>query len=225
MITFLLPSTGNPNGLSTTLLSIRENVFAESAEVIVILDKTDTFLQENLSICNSTCLLPMKVRAISFETPSYTARVNYSAMCTNTPFVCLINDDIILEKASSPIETLIKTRSDLYPDLIVVLYLCMKEAKDNGYSFPILSRRAIDLLGYLFHPVCCTQPVSERWIGSIFHDLGRIDTVTDVPLSLNEGHPSRIAFNEEAVQEAELLYRVTGKVRKMTCEMLKQFIR
>ena len=229
MITFIVPTYANPNGLLTSLLSIRGNLsylenHKESVECIVLFDCKDPSLRLGIDACESVELKPMPIRYFIYETPSLTSRVNHAAMYVATPFMCVINDDIILGKSNSPLSDRVTTPLEEYKDRIVALYFCSKDENDYDYRFPIVSKRVVELIGYLYHPICAVPVICERWINSIFDSLDRMSFLKGSELSINVDCPTNMYFDEAVKQEAESIYKHTASVRKGTVELLKQFL-
>jgi hypothetical protein len=224
MITFLIPSISNPKGLANVLASIRKDVFVKDTEVIVLLETTDIHREESVLVCQSPALHPMKVRMHTYDSPSLTARINHASMCCHTPLICVLNDDIILESAKGKVETLITEAVKECLDSILVLYLCRKDIGDNHYSYPIVTKRVVELLGYFYHPICACREICERWLGSMFHDLNRMLPITGVTVLRSTDNPTQVHVNDEVVQSANSLYSETGNVRRGTAESLKKFM-
>lgn len=228
MLTFIIPTYKNPNGLLATLLSIKDcsgTTKEDCLHCIVLLDASDPALEHSKLVCETPELAPVTVRYLIFSSPSLTARVNYAGYLCTTPFISVINDDIILGKSDSTLVSKVKPCLDKYLDEIIVLYLCKEKEEDYGYRFPIVSKRFFELVGYLYHPICATQDISERWIGSVFNQLGRIREVKGVDITQNQEYPTYIHFNDEVTREAEYLYsKCTANVRKATAMMLSKFM-
>lgn len=222
MITFIIPTFMNPTGLRDTIASLL-SIGTEDTRIIVLFDKNDNSIGLGVSICTHAAVAK-QVRYFVFETPSLTARVNFAVQVARTPFLCVVNDDILLGKSNSPIDTLISAALVDCSDQIVALYLCNMTENDNGYRFPIVSKRFTDLTGYLYHPICATQLICERWIGSIFDTLQRIIMIPGFPFVSNVDYPTNITYNTDVSAEAEFLFQKTVKVRTDTARMLSKFI-
>lgn len=219
MITYIIPSYSNPEGLRNTILSIRENAFTEGAEVIVLLESGDTFLNDMIEVCADSRFAPMQVHNIVFQTPSLSAKVNHAVMCARTPFVTVVNDDIILSFSAVKAEDRVRSIASTYPDLLLLLY----PSTQGNQKYPIVSKKFVDLAGYLYHPICVGIEMSERWLGSIFFDLDRAVQL-EIKMTRDAKFPTKIGVDDEAKTEAEILFSKTGKIRRYTSTMISNFM-
>lgn len=225
MITFVVPTFKNPKGLSMVLEAL-DKAWGADASAIVLFDKHDPFLffSKNFLETLSKSLSLSNLDYIVYETPSYTAKVNLSMPLVKTPFVCLLNDDIILTFKNSDSKQAVLDALHSSCDGILSLYFCLDEETDYSYAFPVISKRFVELTGYFLHPICGGQEIGERWIGSVFDRLNRMVFVKGIELFKNTEFPSQVLISEEAKVEAEYLYTCTKKVRTETVHMLAQFI-
>lgn len=224
MLTFIIPTYRNPNGLLNTLLSLKD-INEGGIHCIVLMDKHDESLAHNVIVCEESGLAPMTVRYLVFETPSLTARVNYACYLASTRFISVISDDIIIGKSTPSLESKVKTAVAPCLDEILLLYLCKREEGDYGYRFPIVSKRFFEIAGYIYHPICANPATCERWLGSVFDQIGRIRTVQGIDITLSQEYPCNIRFSEETIREAEYLYsKCTANVRRAQANTLSKFL-
>jgi len=219
MITYLIPSYSNPEGLRRTILSIREHAFVETVEVIALLESGDTFINDMIEACSPEQYAPMPVHNIVFQTPSLSAKVNHAVMCARTPFVTVVNDDIILSFSAVKAEDRVRSIASTYPDNLLLLY----PSTQGNQKYPIVSKKFVELAGYLFHPMCVGFEMSEKWLGSIFFDIER-GISTDIPMSRDVKNPTKIGDDDEAKREAEILFSKSGKIRRYTSTMISNFM-
>lgn len=218
MVTFIIPTFMNPVGLSSTIAFIKD-LFGTTAEILVLFSQNDKALGLGKAVCDK-----QSVRYISFESPSYTAWVNYAACVVSTPFMCVINDDILITKSEGYDKEAILAALTLHKDTLIALYLCSKEENDAGFRYPIVSKRFTELVGYLYHPICASQDVCECWLGSIFDSLDRVLSVPGYAFTNNQECPGNIVFDSDVVEEAKYLYTRTGRIRQKTASMLSPFL-
>lgn len=222
MITYIIPTYANPQGLYLTLKSIRENAFVESVEVIVALESGDPLLAEAVAVCEKEEAPAVPVRYHVYKTPSLTAKINHCAMCVNTPYMSILKDGIILSFSGCKAEERVRGIVDTCTDGLTLL-LPSTQGIENT-RFPVLPKKFVELTGYAYHPICVGFEICERWLGSIFFQLGRIVEVPELTWSQVKEFPCKIVANPEAKRDAEILYSNTGNVRRYTANMLTTFM-
>lgn len=222
MLTYLVPTYKNPVGLETVLRGLLEKSETEY-EVIVLMERTDP----TLDLCVGVCQQPAYTENISFlifETPSLTAKVNFAATLAKGSAVTVLNDGIILDFLHKGFDRGILTTLEGSLDKIMAIYLCSREENDNAYRWPFISKRVIEIVGYLYHPICTTPEICERWVSSVFDQLGRMVFIKDCIIVPNIQHPTNIIYPCYVRQDCEAIYKFTARVRKDTAAMLGNFI-
>jgi len=221
MITFIIPTYNNVKGLETVLRQLYQ-LCTLPYEVIVLFDTVDRSITNGIAVCTDEAYED-KIQYLVFDSPSLPAKVNVAAHVAKHPILCVLNDCIMLSKLNRGFDAAISERFKAYKDEILALYLCNKEETDNDYRYPFISRRVIDIVGYLYHPLFAVPFLCERWYGDILDRIGRIEFLPDCPITDNLEAPSTMIYNDEVLQETEILFRQTGKIRRWTSETLQSF--
>lgn len=221
MITFIVPTYRNVAGLETLLQQLHQ-LCTLPYEVIVLFQQTDGTIPNAISVCTDPDYED-HVKYLLFETPSLPAKVNYAASVAANQILCVLNDCILLSKLNRGFDAAIFSRFEARKDEILAIYLCSEEETDNDLRYPFVSRRVVDLSGYLYHPLFALPFICERWIGEVLNNIGRVEFMKGCPISDNLDAPSTMSYNDDVRREAELLYKQTGKIRRWTSETLLSF--
>jgi hypothetical protein len=153
------------------------------------------------------------------ETSSLSAQINSATYIAEHPLVCAIHDGCIINKIDTDIIDAVFREC---PDDVFML-LGRQEEGNSTKMFPIISRRAIELLGYFFFPLFTSRKYCVDWIASIFFDVQRFMYTDAFSFELNE-KGTKMVEDPELVHLSRDLFNTTGQVRRLTAGSLSGFI-
>lgn len=155
---------------------------------------------------------------------SSTYAINRLTMLSSGKYIIPLGDDVDIDmEASLSLLPDVLECGDLYKDDIFCIFGV--NGNDNKRK-PIVPRKVIDLLGYLYCPIFCDSKWCDYWIGSIMFDLNRCMTTDSFKFIFRPELIIDPWFNSENSINRDLeflTYRDTANVRRRLVEELSAF--
>lgn len=179
-VTFLLPCYNTPLLTSDFLYNANELGCFAGTPFVLLLDGRDPRLNVYQEMVKNLIAKGFTVGYLTFDGTPYCGKINRASQVLNTKSVCVLdnkhlplptdNEDSVnmLEK----IEAWQKTFID--PMTIGVF--------DQTGSYPVISKKLIERLGYMFHPLSYGRESAENWLISLGNKVGLISLIPDCTL-------------------------------------------
>jgi len=213
MISFIIHSFNSPTALRETLLSLKG--CGVPYEGILLLQKEDTLLYKYRELVSefANCYILMQ------ETNSLSAQVNSATYIAQFPLICAITDNFRLKvKSRRKFARDVNTFIDSVPDEIGMI--CLTDCGEH--SFPLVFKRTVELLGYLYHPIFPIRSYCERWLFFMFSDIERLLVCSTAKWEQKEG--SLFTEPPELKTESRLLFNHLSHVGIKTMAGLTTFL-
>ena len=199
MITWIVPSFANPDGLEQVLNMLELDVAPASA--IVILETGDLNLLVYQNLLKKQVEQGKKIGAVYSRGGNLCGAVNHiTSICTTSYSFCVISDNALPQSGTTKLYEAIALWLKKYvrrpDDAVIGLF-----ASDNEHRFelfPVVSIGAVGRLGYMFHPVCMYRSLAERWLIDTAKMADKLTLIPGVKMVSNgfvDDHPTA-EYNE-----------------------------
>ena len=166
VISFLIP-TKTPLLTSNLLYAAKETGQFVDTSFVLLLSREDPHLLAYREIVDKLRESGMDVGYFIFDGTPYAGMVNRVAPILSTEYVCVIdNTHMPMTSDGRTIGTVLAEWSKQSPQIMEV------GTWQNEAMYPVVSRKLIDRLGYMFHPLCYGRDEAENWLILIATSIG-----------------------------------------------------
>jgi hypothetical protein len=172
-VAFLLPSNRSPLAVSELLHAAAESGAYAGCLFVLLLDRDDPTLAgyiettENLAADGR-----LSCGGLIFDGTPYAGKVNKAAMSVAAEHFCVIDPYHLPRPGEGGMADLI----DVWAGCCAPQDMRVGCFGEVG-AYPVVSRRVVERLGYLFHPLCYGRVEAEWWLGSLADALGILSRI------------------------------------------------
>ena len=165
-LAFLLPTYKTPM-LTADLLHAASG-FGDYGDLpfVLLLNANDPFILTYREVVEAQRQKGLNCGYMIFDGTPYCGMVNRAAPIVNADHICVLDSTHLPRITDQPFAEGISrwVRSSVQP-------MRVGRFTDDGF-YPVVSRKLIERLGYMFHPLCYGRTEAEAWLLSISAGIG-----------------------------------------------------
>ena len=177
LITFLLPCCNTPLLTSDFLYVASESKMFDKCAFALLLDAFDPSLAIYKELINKVRNLGLNVGYFIFDGTPYIGKINKAAMIIDTVSLCVLDNKHLPAVVSES-----KTKS-IYEHIIGWLSHSAEPMKvglfGQSMEFPIVTKKFIERIGYMFHTLSFGRKESEVWLLQLAQELEILSVIPD----------------------------------------------
>lgn len=217
-VAFLIPVRKTPLLTSDLLHTALETGVYDGCSFVLLLDNDDPYLLAYKELVESMRKKGLDAGYFIFDGTPYCGKINRVAPIVSADFVCVIDSTHLPmissgKKVSEAVQEWAKTS--------------LQEMKVGSFGedgfYPLVSRKLVDRLGYLFHPLCYGRIEAENWLLLI---ASRLEIGTQIPdgtvIESNADGVEIVGVSDE--EDANWVDETLGQIVDDEAERLEQYL-
>lgn len=174
VLSFLVPTYKTPLLTSDMLSAVLASGKFAGCSFVLLLQLEDPNLLAYKTIVENFREKGLRCGYFVFDGTPYTGMINRVAPIINTDCLCVIDSTHLPmpNGASTMVETVSKW--------LAMSLQQMRVGTFTGEGFyPLVTRKFVDRLGYLFHPLCYGRLEAEHWLLKLSSEIGTLSEIAD----------------------------------------------
>jgi len=184
VVAFLVPAYKTPLLTSDMLSAALSSGKFKDCAFVLLLDLEDPNLLTYKTIAENVREKGLNCGYFVFDGTPYAGMINRVAPIINADCLCVIDSTHLPMPNGEPgmAEVLRKWLGSSIQIMRVGIFI------DEGF-YPVVTRKLVDRLGYLFHPICYGRSEAEHWLLRLSSEIGIMDMIPDCKIieSLADG--------------------------------------
>lgn len=172
-LAFLVPSYKTPAMCAELLCTAHKAGIYTGCSFVLLLDTSDPSLSAYKACVTNLHEDGMDVGYVVSDGATYAGMVNRVAHVIAAQTVCVIdNKHLPMPKSGTMADTIRGWLSGTLEVMRVGVF-------DDTHSYPVLTRKMVERLGYVVHPLCAGRVEAEDWVVSVAANIGVASVIPD----------------------------------------------
>jgi len=220
-VTFLLPCYDTPLLTSDFLYGANQLGCFVDTPFVLLLELRDPRLNVYKEMVNNLIKKGMNVGYLIFDGTPYCGKINRVAHILNTKAICVLdNTHLPMPMCDKPEpkvteEIALWQQSILEPMTIGVF--------DEMGNYPVISKKLIERLGYMFHPLSYGRESAENWLCSLGNELGLISRIPDFQIMASKTKEIEIA-GQSLAEDKRWVEGILGQIFDEEKERINRYM-